>query len=130
MNAEEEAVVQATQEFVAAWNAGDAKKAASFYAEDGVRVGAFGDVQHGRIEIGTAFEKLLHQTMSGAHAEQERGSVRMLTSDLAVWQGRIEIVMPPPAPSMKGYVVQVMKKVADRWLVLEGHPKFFPPRPA
>jgi len=31
------------------------------------------------------------------------------------------------APPLRGYVVQVMKKVGGRWLVLEAHPKLFPP---
>jgi uncharacterized protein (TIGR02246 family) len=126
---EEEAIIQATQDFAKAWSQGDAKAAAAFFAEDGTRVGAFGDVQHGRAEIEAAYEKLLHQTMAGARVEQGRGSVRMLGPDLAVWQGKIEIVPPPPAAPMKGHVVEVMKKVDGRWLVIEGHPKLFPPRP-
>ncbi len=38
-----------------------------------------------------AYDKLLHQTMPGAKVKQERGNVRMLTSNLAIWQGGIEI---------------------------------------
>ena len=34
-----------------AWNMRGAKGSASFYTEDATRVGAFGDVQHGRAEI-------------------------------------------------------------------------------
>ena len=61
--------------------------------------------------------------------KQERGSVRMLTPELAIWQGGIAIIPAGGGSALKGYVVQVMKKVEGRWLVLEGHPKLFPPPP-
>lgn len=124
---EEELIIQATQDFLIAWNNGDAKAASLFYTEDGLRVGAFGDIQHGRHEIEVAYDNFLHQTMPGATVKQERGSVRMLTSDLAIWQGGIEIIPAGAATSLKGYVIQVMKKVNDKWMILEAHPKLFPP---
>ena len=127
--ADEETIVNETASFAEAWSKGDAKAAASYYTEDGTRVGAFGDIQHGRSEIETAYDRLLHQTMPGAVVKQERGSVRMLSADFAVWQGGIEIIPAGSGPGLKGHVVQVMKKVEGRWLVLEGHPKLFPPPP-
>ena len=51
----------------------------------------------------------------------------MLGTDLAFWQGGMVIQPSGGAPAIKGYVVQVMKKVNGRWLVLEGHPKLYPP---
>ena len=127
---DEQAIFSETQAFAEAWNRGDAKAAAAFYTNDGVRVGAFGDVQHGRPEIEAAYDWLLHHTMPGAIVKQEQGSVRMLSPELAVWQAGIEIVPPGGGSSLKGHVVQVMKKVEGRWLILEGHPKIFPPPPA
>jgi uncharacterized protein (TIGR02246 family) len=124
---EEDLIIHATQEFLVAWNKGDAKAASLFYTDDGVRVGAFGDKQHGRQEIEVAYDKLLHQTMPGATVKQERGSVRMLTPDLAIWQGGIEILPSGTTVPLKGHVIQVMKKVKDQWLILEAHPKLFPP---
>jgi uncharacterized protein (TIGR02246 family) len=126
---EQQEIFREIEAFTDVWNQGDAKAAASFYTEDGVRVGAFGDKQHGRAEIEAAYDKLLHQSMPGAVVKQERGSIRMLTPDLAVWQGGIEIIPPGSGASIKGHVIQVMKKVEGRWLILEGHPKFFPPSP-
>ena len=125
---DEQAIFSEIEAFTEVWNKGDAHAAASFFTEDGVRVGAFGDVQHGRAELEAAYEKLLHQTMSGAVAKQERGMVRILSPEIAIWQGGLEII-PPGGSSLKGHVVQVMKKVEGRWLVLEAHPKFFPPPP-
>lgn len=126
---DEQAIMDEIAAFSEAWSKGDAAAAAAFYTEDGLRVGAFGDIQNGRLELHAAYEKLLHQTMPGAVVTQERGTVRMLTPDLAIWQGGMEITPPGGGPHLKGYVVQVMKKVGGRWLVLEGHPKFFPPPP-
>jgi len=124
-----ESIIQETQAFVEAMNAGDAAGAASFYTEDGVRVGGFGDMQHGRVEIEAAYRRLLNETMAGAQLSQERGTVRMLTPELAVWRGGIEISIPGDREAIRGHVVQVMKKVGDRWLILEAHPKLFPTLP-
>ncbi len=70
MHDESEAIIVETQKFAEAWNQEDAKVAASFYTEDGVRVGALGDVQRGRTEIEAAYDRLLHQTMPGAKVRQ------------------------------------------------------------
>jgi uncharacterized protein (TIGR02246 family) len=127
MPSEEEAILSEVTAFTEAWNKGDAKVAASFCTEDCVRVGAFGDIQRGRDEIEAAYERLFHQTMTGAKVQQEQGTVRMLSPEFAIWQGGLEIV-PPAGPSIKGHVIQVMQKVDGRWLTREAHPKFFPPR--
>ena len=115
MRDESESIIAETQKFSQAWNQGDAKLAASFFTGDGVRVGAFGDVQRGLAQIEAAYDRLLHQTMPGAKVAQDSGSVRMLTEDLAIWQGGIEITPPNGSPLLKGHVVQVMKKVNGRW---------------
>lgn len=126
---EERAIIQETEAFAQVWDQGDAKTAASFYAEDGIRVGAFGDVQRGLAEIEAAYNNLLHNSMPGAKLNQDRGSVRMLSPEFAIWQGGIEIIPASGDSVLKGHVVQVMKKVKGRWLILEGHPKIFPPAP-
>lgn len=127
---EVEAIIGETQAFADAMNAGDAVLAASFYTEDGTRVGAFGDVQHGREEIGAAYNRLLHQSMPGARLTQERGTVRMLSQELAVWQAGLKIDVPGIEAPLRGHVVQVMRKIDGRWLILEAHPKIFPPPPS
>ena len=126
---DEQDIYKENDSFLEAWNKGDAKAAASFFTEDGVRVSAMGDIEHGREEIEMAYDKLIHKTMPGAKAKMEKGTIRMLTPELAIWQGGIEIEKPDGSPSLKGYVIQVMKKVQERWLILEAHPKLFPPAP-
>jgi uncharacterized protein (TIGR02246 family) len=124
----EQAIFEALEAFATAWSSGDAHLAASFFTDDCVRVGAFGDVQQGRTEIEAAYERLFRQGMPGATIKQARGSVRMLTPEYAVWQGGIEIFSSDGTPTWKGYVVQVMQRVSGRWLTLEAHPKFYPQR--
>ena len=125
----QEAIVKEVQAFSDAWSKGDSKAAALFFTEDGMRVGAMGDVQHGRAELEVAYDKLLHGPFAGATVTQERGTVRILTVDLAVWEGGMTIQPAGGAPPLKGYVVQLMKKVDGRWLVLEAHPKLYPSPP-
>jgi uncharacterized protein (TIGR02246 family) len=125
MVTDEELIFRETEGFMAAWNRGDAEKAASYFADDGVRVGAGGDVQHGRMEIEAGYRKLFSHGMPSARIWTEKGTVRILAPDLAIWQGRLEI-QPAKAQVLKGHVVQVMKKAGDRWLILEAHPKIFP----
>jgi uncharacterized protein (TIGR02246 family) len=129
MPTDEDAIIAEVEAFTAAWNTADPEAAAAFFTPDGVRVGAFGDVQHGRAELVAAYRALFSGPLGGATVRQERGTVRMLAHGLAFWQGGIEI-QPPGAPLLKGHVVQIMKQVGPRWLVLEAHPKIFPPRPA
>jgi uncharacterized protein (TIGR02246 family) len=124
----EQAIFEELEAFAAAWSSGDAHLAASFYTDDCVRVGAFGDKQRGRVEVEAAYERLFHQGMPGAAIKQEHGSVRMLTPEYAVWQGGIGIFGPDGTRAWQGYVVQVMQKLDGRWLTLEAHPKFYPPR--
>ena len=126
MSTDQDAIYNEIEAFSAAWNKGDAALAASFYTSDGVRVGAMGDRQQGRAELEAAYDRLFHGPFAGGTVKQERGTVRMLTPELAVWQGGLEIA-PANAPALKGHVVQVMQRVGDRWLILEAHPKLFPP---
>ena len=130
-NTEDElAIFREIQAFTEAWSRGDAKAAASFYTEDGVRVGAGGDVQRGRAEVEAAYERMLHGPFDGARVTQERGTVKMLGPDLAVWRGGIHVTpgaSGASGASIEGYVMQIMKKVGGRWLVLEAHPKLYPP---
>lgn len=127
-SADEAAITSEVQAFSEAWSRGDADAAAAFYVEDGVRVGASGDIQHGRAELRDAYERLFHGPFAGARVVQDPGHVRMLTLDLALWQGGLRIETPGRAPLL-GHVVQLMARHGTRWLIVEAHPKLFPPSP-
>ncbi len=128
MTNDEAEVLRREQEFLAAWTRGDAAGAAAPFAGDGVRVGAFGDVARGRGEVEAAYEKLLHGPMQGARAEWEP-AVRMLTPDVAIAAGPLAIHPPAGGAPLRGYAVDVWKKTAGHWALVEAHPKLFPPPP-
>ncbi len=122
---DEQVIRQEVEAFSQAWNTGDTQALAVFFTEDAVRVDAFGDVQCGRSEIATAFHHLLHGRMAGARVRMEPGTVRLLSPDLALWQGGVEILLPQ-GPPLRGHAFQVMRREGNRWLILEAHPKLFP----
>lgn len=122
--ADERTILEEVGAFARAWNQADARALAAFFTDDAVRVDGFGDVQHGRQAIADGFRQLFHR-MPGATLRVEPGTVRMLSPDLAVWQGGLEILRPNAAP-LKGHAVEVLRKEAGRWLVLESHPKLLP----
>jgi len=121
-------VLRMEHEFITAWNRGDAHAAAAVYAEDGVRVGAFGDVSQGRKEIEAAYAKLLHGMMKGATADWQP-SVRVLSADVVLAEGPLVIHPAGGGSAIRGYAVDIWKKSGGRWQLLEGHPKLFPPPP-
>lgn len=121
----EKAILKEVDAFIETWNRGDAEGLMDFHTDDTVRVGVAGDVQHGKTELKAAFSKLFGGSLGGAKLKIENSTVRMLTPDLAVWQGPMEIT-PVSGSPLKGYAVQIMRKIGDRWLILEAHLKFFP----
>jgi uncharacterized protein (TIGR02246 family) len=124
---EEDDIFRETEDFIKAWNKGIAKEISTFFTEDAVRVGVAGNMAQGRKAIEADYEDLLKNTMPGSKASQSKATVRMLTPDLAIWQAGLEIQKADGSAPIKGHVVQVMKKMKGRWLILEAHPKFFPP---
>jgi len=80
------------------------------------------DIEHGREEIENAYDNLMHKAMPSAKAKQEKGIIRMLTPEVAIRQGGLEIQISDQPP-IKSYVVQVMKKMNSKWMIPEGYPK-------
>lgn len=126
---DERAIRSELESFIQAWNAGDASRAAAFFAPDAVRVGAFGDIQHGREAIREAMDMLLHTTMRGARLRMQPEHIRMLSPEIALSGEEVEITLSDDSV-LKGYSLTVWKKVEERWLMLEAHPKLFPPSPS
>lgn len=118
----EEELREERDAFTRAWNEGDVKTISSMFAEDAVRVGFYGEKSKGRKEIGAAF-KNLKDNLPGSTLEFDKGELRMLADDLAVWQGEFRITRPGEASPIKGYVIQVSKKINGGWQILEAHPK-------
>src|SRR5688572_4497762 len=86
MSADESAILTIHQDFGRVWSKGSVDELIAFFAPDALRVGAAGDVARGPTELKAAFTKLLVGPFKGAKIEIERGTVRMLSADAAIWQ--------------------------------------------
>jgi uncharacterized protein (TIGR02246 family) len=96
------------------------------FAEDALRVGARGDIQHGRAEIQQAYQRMFTGPFAGAQVTIRDGSLRMLGNGLALWRSGIEIV-PSAGPPLPGCAVDLLESREGRWWISESHPKLFPP---
>ena len=123
-SSDEKAINQLHQDFIALWNKGDADGLARYSVEDGVRVGASGDIAHGRAAISASFAKLFNGAFKGATVTVHEVPVRFLGPDYALWESPMELTSP--AGKMEGYVVDVMVKRGGTWAILEMHPKLYP----
>jgi uncharacterized protein (TIGR02246 family) len=128
MEATEEQIIRGvTEKRIEAWNSGNTKTSASYFSEDAVRVGPYGDEQHGREEIIAAMEKM-REKMEGATVRLGQSTVRLLGPEHAILHGGMEILLAD-GTSIKGHLVDVMKRVEGQWMILETHPKIIPPTP-
>ncbi|KNZ42074.1 YybH family protein [Acetobacterium bakii] len=109
-----------------AWANGDAREIASFFTDDGFRVGPDGTIQHGRSELEEAFAEMF-KMMPDATLTFEPGTIRLLSPEYATWQGGVEITLGEGKPSIKGYALDLLKKVDEHWLIQEAHPKTLGP---
>ncbi len=126
-SADEASIIEGHERFAAAWSKGDVDAVMQLFADDAVRVGVAGDVQRGRAEIRGAMEHVLTRVFPGATVTIARGEVRFLAADVALWRGSISI-QPAGAPTpLHGHAIDVLKKSARGWLIVETHPKLFPP---
>jgi uncharacterized protein (TIGR02246 family) len=126
---DDEAIYAETEAFRQAWNKGDVKLVTSFFTDNAIRVdgvGATGQTQRGKGQLETAYNKLFHEASPGIQMKYaDKGEIRWLSDDLAVWQGNLEIIRPDGTIA-KGHVVEIFKRVNDRWLIVEAHPKVAP----
>ncbi|HTM58525.1 MAG TPA: SgcJ/EcaC family oxidoreductase [Candidatus Udaeobacter sp.] len=116
---------QLEKDFMSRWTAGDAAGCASLFADDGVRVGARGDVQHGRAEIEQAYTRLFGGVFKGASVTGGPAVVRPLGESYALCEAPFTITTAAGSP-LQGFSIEVLRKVRGRWWILESHPKLYP----
>ena len=126
---EEKNIMDKSAAFQEAWNKADAKTLSTFYTEDAFRIGAYGNVQNGKAEIEAAYNQIFQTTFPGSSIRQEQGTIRMLGSDFALKRGGFELVPADNQPVIKGHIIEIYKKVNGDWLIMESHPRFYPPPP-
>jgi uncharacterized protein (TIGR02246 family) len=82
--ADETAIRKRVQEYVDAWNRGDAKAAAAVYAVDGTHTYVLGFTHRGRVAIEKGLEELLAGSWKGTRITLKTNAVRFLKPDVAV----------------------------------------------
>ena len=123
---EEEQLIQEIINLQKAWNTGDAQAISRLFTEDSKRVGSFGEIANGRFEIEETFKMLLKRALPGSRLLMKGNIIKFLTTDLAIWQSSYEISSSDNQSHIDGYVVLIMKKENNKWMILEMHTKVFP----
>jgi uncharacterized protein (TIGR02246 family) len=129
------AIDSLNQEFVAAWNVHDAKKMASFWAENGDLINPFGRKGSGRAGVEKIFEAEHGGEMKASTYKIESMSVRELTADVALgdWECVVTGMVDPagqPLPPFTHHAAVVYVKQGGRWWIAAGRPYAFVPPPA
>ena len=123
-------VLQLEKEFLSAWNHGDTAAVVALYAEDGVRVGAFGDIARGREELRLAYDQLFHGGPLKSARAEVTPTARKISDTVVLVEGPLTITPSQPGlPALRGYALDIWNMTAHGWRILESHPKFYPTRP-
>lgn len=130
------AVLAFEAEFAAAWNAHDAQRMASKWADDGDLINPFGRVARGRQDIERLFREEHAGVMRASRYAFKLDGVRMVSPDVAVtdWTNTIEGMTAPDGtalPAFPHHVTSVFVRRAGQWRVYTTRVmQFLPPPPA
>jgi len=128
------AIEAVEKEFVAAWNAHDAKRLAAVWAPDGDLINPFGRVAKGRAEL----EKLLTEEQSTVFKTStyqiESESIREIARGVAIadWESVVTGMVGPdgkPAPPLKHHVTVVYRLAEGHWQAVAARPVIYAPPP-
>ena len=117
---DEAAIRQRAQEYVAAYNRGDARAATAVYTADATHTYALGFTHEGRGAIESGLAELLAGPMQGSTITLTTESVRFLKPDIAVKRDQFEagglrgpdgVALPP----VKGPCLSVYVKEEQGW---------------
>ncbi len=113
--ADEKALREFHQEFVAAYNKGDAEAVAAFYAPDADFVGIRGDTFHGRAEIKKRTADFFAQN-KGVKLKSPFGSLRFITPEVVIADRSEELT--PTAAGEPGalHATVIYVKRDGKWL--------------
>ena len=113
-NAEEKALKKRAEEFIAAFNKGDAQAVAAFWTEDGDYVDQAGNALNGRPAIQAAFEKQF-AAAKGAKLRINPASLRFVKPDLAIEDGTTEVEYGNNTPPTSARYTAVHVKQGGQW---------------
>jgi uncharacterized protein (TIGR02246 family) len=112
----EKAVRAHAVRFTEAFNKKDAKAVAAFWSENGTWSDPAADLRiEGRKALQENYESFFEESPE-ANLELDLVSVKVVSDDLAIEEGRATIVYPGEAPSISGYTA-IHRKDGDQWLM-------------
>jgi uncharacterized protein (TIGR02246 family) len=114
--AEQKAIEKRAEEFIAAFNKGDAEAVAGFWTPDGDYVDMAGETLKGRKAIAAAFSKQFEET-KGGKLRIHSTSLRIVKPDLAIEDGITEVLPPDDAPPTAARYTAVHVKVDGQWFL-------------
>jgi uncharacterized protein (TIGR02246 family) len=119
--ADEKAILERNEAFVAAFNRGDIKAMAATYAPDADFLSAEGKRVKGRAELEKYFAKGFadNKELKLKHSDS---SIRFLKPDVAIDVGTWEITARPEGTAAKGFYTAVWMKRDGKWLVVYDRP--------
>jgi uncharacterized protein (TIGR02246 family) len=112
--AEKAALQKRAEEFVAAFNKGDADAVAAFWAPEGDYMDQAGETLKGRQTIAAAFRKQF-EAVKGGKMRIHPTSLRFVKPDLAIEDGITEVVPSDGGPPTAARYTVVHVKVDGRW---------------
>jgi uncharacterized protein (TIGR02246 family) len=99
-----------------AFEKGDAKAVAAFWAEDGDYVDLNGRYLHGRPSIENAFKDFFAEN-KGLKLRIDVNSVRFVTPDMAIEDGTTAVIPPDGAPPSQARYTNVHVKKNGQWVL-------------
>src|SRR5262245_31106773 len=119
--ADEKAIRERNEAFVAAFNKGDIKAMAATYAPDADFLSAEGKRVKGRAELEQYFAKGFGENQ-GLKLKHADCTIRFLKPDVAIGDGTWEITGRPEGKATKGLYTAVWMKRDGKWLVVYDRP--------
>ena len=114
--AEKTAIINNAKAFVDAFEKGDAKAVATFWAEDGDYVDLDGRQLQGRTAIEDAFKEFFKEN-KGMKLRIDVKSVRFVAPDVAIEDGTSSVIPPDGAPPNQGSYTNVHVKKGGQWVL-------------
>jgi len=122
----EGAVKERRTQFIAAFNRGDAKAVASFWAEDATYTDQVGDEHKGRVAIQKLYEKVFAAN-KGAKLTIRIASSKRLSPDVALNNGLTEVTPADGGPGTVARFTAVLVKKDGEWFLQSVQDAVAPP---
>jgi uncharacterized protein (TIGR02246 family) len=111
-----DAIFENAKAFVAAFDKGDVKALAAFWAEDGDYTDVRGRHVKGRAKIEAAFKETFADA-KGLKLRIDSESLKFVTPDVAIEDGTTEVLHPDGGPPNKARYTIVHVKKGGKWLI-------------